>query len=66
MSHQDIADQQVSLSSATTAFELWETEYRESPADFLAAEETAAMEISTLSEGRAIYFLALLRKVNGA
>lgn len=47
----------------TAAFEKWENEYRDSPADFLTAEETAAMEVATVSRARAIYFLALLRTV---
>lgn len=47
----------------TKAFELWETRYRNEPADFLTAEESTAMEVSDVSEQRAIYLIALLREV---
>lgn len=45
------------------AFALWEQRYREEPEGFLTAEETAAMEVATTAEGRAIYFGALLREL---
>lgn len=53
----------INLSSAVKAFEAWENEYRENSDGFMTQEEQAAMEVASLSEGRAIYFLAILRKM---
>jgi len=56
------ATQTITLASATKAFEDWENEYRANPEGFLTDEEVAAMEVATVSESRAIFFLALLRR----
>ena len=56
--HQPITQQ-----SATLAFEAWETAYRANPAGFYTEAETAALSVATVSEGRAIHFMALLRQV---
>lgn len=48
---------------AAQAFSLWETEYREKPADFLTEAEVRALAVADVSESRAIYFLGLLRQV---
>lgn len=53
------------LSSAVAAFENWENNFRANPEGFYTADETAAMEVATLSEGRGIHFLALLRDLPG-
>lgn len=45
------------------AFALWENEFRETPEGFYTPEEAAALEVATLSEGRAITLKAYLRKV---
>lgn len=52
----------INLESAAKAFEAWENEYRLNPEGFLTSEESAAMEVADVSEGRAIYFMAILRK----
>ena len=52
----------ITVESATQAFDIWETRYRESPSDFLTADEVARMEVATVAERSAIYFLALLRE----
>lgn len=49
----------------TAAFVLWETRWRDDPAEFLTVEECAAYEIADISTQRAIYFCALLREVQG-
>lgn len=43
------------------AFEDWENAYRTHPETFYTAEETAAMDVASLSEARAIHMIALLR-----
>jgi hypothetical protein len=58
--------QAITQLSATQAFEIWETAYRADPAGFYTAEETAAMEVATVSEERAIHLIALLRQVTAA
>ena len=52
----------INKAQAQRAFEEWETAFRAAPDDFYTAEESAAMEVADVSEGRAIHFLALLRK----
>jgi hypothetical protein len=51
----------LTLTRATAAFENWENDFRANPSGFYTAEETAAMEVATISESRGIHFLALLR-----
>ena len=55
------ADLAVTLESATKAFEAWETAFRANPEGFYTAEEVASLEVATVSQARAIHFLALLR-----
>lgn len=57
------SDQAVTITraSAHKAFEAWESQFREYPDDFFTHEEAAAMEVATLSEQRAIFFMAFLR-----
>ena len=52
----------VTLKSATAVFGDWESDYRADPASFMTTEEVAAMAIASVSEARAIYFLALLKQ----
>ena len=47
----------------TEAFSRWENDYREKPEGFYTPEEAAALEVATLSEGRAIALKAYLREV---
>jgi hypothetical protein len=51
----------LNLACAASAFENWENDFRANPGSFYTAEETAAMAVATISEARAIHFLALLR-----
>lgn len=44
-------------------FTAWETRLRDDPTGFLTPDEVAAMEVATISEARAIYFMGLLREV---
>lgn len=55
------ASQILTLERATSAFEAWENNYRANPQTFYTAGEVAAMEVATVSEGRGIHFMALLR-----
>lgn len=55
----------LSLAQATQAFADWESDYRANPGIFYTAEETAAMEVASVSEARAIHFMALLRQRQG-
>ena len=49
------------MSSAfTKAYEVWETDFRAHPEQFMTAEQTAAMEVLPLSEQRTICFEAIL------
>lgn len=52
----------LTLAQASQAFADWESDYRANPDSFLTDEETAAMELATVSEARAIHFMALLRQ----
>lgn len=45
------------------AFEVWETEFRAHPEDFMTAEEMAATEVLPLSQARAVYFNAILKRL---
>lgn len=54
--------QTITPEQVTQAFVDWETDYRANPDNFYTAAESAAMEVATLSEARAIHFLALLRQ----
>lgn len=49
----------LTIESAAKAFEAWEIRYRENPTGFLTTEEVARMEVATVAERSAIYFLAL-------
>jgi hypothetical protein len=51
----------LTLDRATSAFEAWENDFRANPETFYTAEDTAAMEVATVSEARGIHFMALLR-----
>jgi Tfp pilus assembly protein PilN len=51
---------------ALQAFTAWNTEHRESPADFLTQEEQDRMACADLSQQQAIYFIGLLRKIDTA
>jgi len=53
--------QTLTLERATSAFEAWENDFRAEPETFYTAEDTAAMEVATVSEARGIHFMALLR-----
>ena len=55
----------LTLAQATQAFDDWETAYRANPETFYTKAEDAAMEVATLSQQRAIHFLALLRQRQG-
>ncbi len=55
------AVQLLGLKRAISAFEAWESGYRAKSEAFYTPEETAAMAVATVSEERAIYFMALLR-----
>jgi hypothetical protein len=55
------ASQILTLERANSAFEAWENDYRAKPETFYTAEDTAAMEVATVSEARGIHFMALLR-----
>ena len=52
----------ITLAQVAQVFADWETGLRAQPDTFMTPEEMAAMEVATLSEARAIYFMALLRK----
>lgn len=52
----------LTLAQATQVFEDWENDYRANPDSFYTSEETAAMQVATVSESRAIHFMALLRQ----
>ena len=52
----------INKANVQQAFEEWETAFRSAPDGFYTAGETAAMEVATVGEGRAIHFMALLRK----
>lgn len=54
--------QAITIEQATQAFTDWETDYRANPGGFYTHAESAALEVATLSEARAIYFCALLRQ----
>lgn len=56
----------IKRTSITEAFEVWEKDFRDNPSNFYTAAESAAMEVATISEARAIHFIALLRKVEAA
>lgn len=55
------ASTSITIEAATKAFEDWENAYRANPDGFYTAEETAVLDVASVSEGRAIHFLALLR-----
>lgn len=55
----------LTLAQSTQAFADWENDYRANPEDFYTAEEVAAMEVASVSEARAIHFMALLRQQQG-
>ena len=57
---------QITEASAAAAFAEWETAYRQSPSDFLTAEEVLRMAVADVSTRSAIYFMALLRKGGAA
>ena len=59
-------NQSLTLAQATQAFTDWETDYRANPDGFYTKEETAAMEVASVSEARAIHFMALLRQRQAA
>lgn len=52
----------VTVQQLARAFEAWENEFREDPSSFLTPEECAALEVATLSDQRAIYLAAIMRK----
>lgn len=53
----------ITQETAAKAFAAWETAFRENAAAFLSADETAQLAVADVSTSRAIYFMALLRKV---
>ena len=55
--------QTISLEQATSAFEAWEQDYRDNPETFYTPEEVARLSVASVSESRAIHFMALLREV---
>ena len=57
--------QVITQAIAEQAFADWETDYRANPETFYTAEETKAMEVASVSEARAIHFMALLRAQTG-
>jgi hypothetical protein len=48
----------------TRAFEVWETEFRAHPEQFMTADEIAAAAVLDLAEQRAVYFEAILKKLS--
>lgn len=52
----------ITTDQANKVFEAWEAAFRADHSDFLTADEVAQMEVATVSEQRAIYFMALLRR----
>ena len=56
-------DQQA-VADFTAAFERWEQNYRDDRPAFMTPEESDAMAVAELSQGRAIYFAALLRELD--
>jgi hypothetical protein len=51
----------VTLEQLAKAFEIWETNFRLEPSEFLTKEEVASIGVSQLSADRASYFLELLK-----
>lgn len=47
------------------AFDLWERNFRCTPTQFMSEEETRALDVDEVSVGRAEYFMALLKHLNG-
>lgn len=56
----------ITEASATQAFNTWEADFRERPADYLTPEEVARLEVADLATARAIHFMALLRQGGAA
>ncbi|MEW6479758.1 MAG: hypothetical protein AB1455_09935 [Pseudomonadota bacterium] len=56
----------ITEAAATQAFHLWETDFRDKPADYLTFEEVARLEVADLATSRAIHFMALLRQGGAA
>lgn len=48
------------LQDFVIAFEKWENDYRVNPTNYYAPDETAGLEVSEVSIGRAEYFMDLL------
>ena len=48
------------LQDFVIAFEKWENDYRVNPTNYYTPDETAGLEVSAVSVGRAEYFMELL------
>ena len=48
------------LQDFVIAFEKWENDYRVNPTNYYTPDETAGLEVSAVSVGRAEYFMDLL------
>ncbi len=48
------------LQDFVIAFEKWENDYRVNPSNYYTPDETASMKVSSVSVGRAEYFMDLL------
>jgi hypothetical protein len=56
-------NQSITPAAVEKAFANWETAYRANPKGFYTEAETNAMAVASVSENRAIHFMALLRAV---
>lgn len=55
----------LTVAQLAQAFEAWETGYRAEPEKYMTEAQTAALNVSTVSADRAVYFAALLRDCAG-
>lgn len=56
----------ITEASAAQAFNAWEADFRERPADYLTPEEVTRLDVADLATARAIHFMALLRQGGAA
>ncbi len=61
----NVAHTSITTGQATQAFEAWEQDYRDNPETFYTPEEVARLSVASVSESRAIHFMALLRSQQG-
>lgn len=55
-------DTTLTQEQVTKAFENWENDCRQNPHEFLTAEEVASLEVSSISENRAVWLFAYARQ----